>query len=246
MNIRELKVLSHELRLFGIHENLECRISQASKDGQTGEELLRLLLEDEKLSRRKRTSKMLETKAKFRRESYLETWDNSFERGVSKTKIRELSNLNFFHEKKNLIITGATGAGKTQLGISIGKAACHNQISVLFTSVNHFLEDMRAQKVSGNFISWRRQIKKNQIIIFDDFGLRSYEHDEAVFLVDLLEDRYQNSVNIFTSQVEEDGWKCLFHDPVIADALIDRVKNPSEKILLIGGSYREKIGKDKG
>ena len=67
MKTAEIKRLSHELRLFGIHESFERRVSNASLEGQTGEELLIQLLEDEKLNRKNRTAKMLETKANFRR-----------------------------------------------------------------------------------------------------------------------------------------------------------------------------------
>jgi DNA replication protein DnaC len=72
--------------------------------------------------------------------------------------------------------------------------------------------------------------------------LRPYTHDEGILLVELFEDRYQKKIQIITSQVDVEGWKTLFEDPVIADALIDRLKNPSERILLTGGSYREKLG----
>ena len=113
----------------------------------------------------------------------------------------------------------------------------------MFVSTCQFFEEMRAQKHSGKFISWSKTIKKNDIIIFDDFGLRNYDHEEAMFLIDLLEDRYQKKIHIFSSQVDVEGWKSLFEDPVIAEAIIDRIKNPSEKIHLVGNSYRQMLGK---
>lgn len=243
MKQTEIKRLSHELRLYGIHENFERRLTLASSEGQTGEELLIRLLEDEKQYRKNRFSKILDNKAKFRRNSLIEDWDFSFERGISKTKLRELATLNFWDSKKNLIIMGPTGSGKTQLSIALGKVACQNQLSVFFISVNQLFEESSAKRNSGKYLSWSKNIKKYDIIVFDDFGLRNYTHDEAVFLIDFLEDRYQNKVHIFSSQVDIDGWSSLFEDPVIAQALIDRIKNPSEKIKLIGESYREKLGK---
>ena len=103
MKQTEIKRLSHELRLYGIHENFERRLTLASSEGQTGEELLIRLLEDEKQYRKNRFSKILDNKAKFRRNSLIEDWDFSFERGISKTKLRELATLNFWDSKKNLI-----------------------------------------------------------------------------------------------------------------------------------------------
>jgi DNA replication protein DnaC len=82
---------------------------------------------------------------------------------------------------------------------------------------------------------------KTETLLLDDFGLRNYTHDEANVLVDLLEDRYRKSITLVTSQVDPKGWKSLFEDPVIADAIVDRLVNPSVIIKLRGGSYRERI-----
>jgi DNA replication protein DnaC len=107
-----------------MYQSLERRLENLSKEGRTPEELVLQLLEDEKQHRKNVATKTLETRAKFRRESLLENWDSSFERGVSKSKIRDLATLGFWNLKKNLIIVGSTGSGKTQLSIAIGRSAC--------------------------------------------------------------------------------------------------------------------------
>lgn len=243
MNINELKRLAHEMRLFGLHESMERRLNAFKAEAQTAEELLQMLFEDERQYRKNSNAKKLEKRAQFRRDALIENWDSSIERGISKSKLRELASISFWDSKKNLIIVGATGCGKTQLAMALGRAACHHQLQVSFFSTNLLFEEMRAQRNSGKFLSWSKNIRKSDIIIFDDFGLRSFIHEEAIFLVDLLEERYQNKIHIFTSQVDLDGWKNLYEDPVTAQAIVDRIKNPSEEIRLIGNSYRERIGK---
>lgn len=238
----ELKKLTHELRLFGIYESFERRCAEAAHEGLTGAELLIRIFEDERQHRKNTVTKALETKAKFRRNALLEQWDTTQDRGLTKTKIRELATLGFWQAKKNLIIMGQTGSGKTQLSIALGRVACQMQLSVLFMPVNQFFEEALANRASGKMIQWKKKIEKHDVIILDDFGLRSYSHEEAVLLTDFLEERYQKSVHIISSQCDIEGWKTLFEDPIIADALIDRLKNPSEKIKLTGGSYREKLG----
>jgi DNA replication protein DnaC len=243
MKILDIKRLANDLRLFGFLESLERRLKAASHDGQTSEELLIYLLEDEKQYRKNLSAKRLDSKAKFRRIALLEDWDFSVDRGITKTKIRELSSLKFWDLKKNIIINGPTGCGKTQLSIALGKMACQNQLSVMFQSTSQIIEEMRAQKNSGKYIHWTKNLKKIDILIFDDFALQSYNHQEALFLIDLLEDRYQKKCNIFTSQVAVDGWSSLFEDAVTAQAILDRVKNPSDLITLTGKSYRERMGR---
>lgn len=242
MSLAEIKTLTHQLRLLGMHNAVERRIANARAEGLTVDEFILSLLEDEKQHRKNVATKVLETRAKFRRDSLLENWDNSFDRGITKTKLRELAELGFWTLKKNLIIVGSTGCGKTQLSIALGRAACQMELTVLFISVQQLLAEASAEKGAGNFQKWLRKIKKFDVMILDDFALRPYTHDEAVFMVDLFEDRYRKKIQIISSQVDVGGWKTLFEDPIVADALIDRLKNPSEKIELKGTSYRNKLG----
>jgi DNA replication protein DnaC len=85
------------------------------------------------------------------------------------------------------------------------------------------------------------RLNQTHVIIFDDFGLRSYTHEEANVLVELLDGRVKKGPIIVTSQVDPKGWYKLFEDPVIAEAIVDRMVNPSQKIKLTGGSYRERL-----
>jgi DNA replication protein DnaC len=241
MSIKEIRYLASELKLHGMYQSLERRLETLNLEGRTPEELVLQLLEDEKQHRKNVATKTLETRAKFRRESLLENWDSSFERGVSKSKIRDLATLGFWNLKKNLIIVGPTGSGKTQLSIAIGRSACQLGLSVLFVSVQQLLEEAAAERAAGKFQKWSRKTQKYDVLILDDFALRPYSHEEGVLLVDLIEDRYRKGVHIISSQVDMMGWKTLFEDPVVADALVDRLRNPSETVILTGGSYRARL-----
>lgn len=79
------------------------------------------------------------------------------------------------------------------------------------------------------------------MLVFDDFGLRNYTHAEATALIDILEDRHRKGSVIVTSQVDSRGWRKLFEDPVIAEAIVDRLENPSQRFQLTGPNYREKL-----
>lgn len=239
----QLRQLSHQLRLFGVHGAFERRSHQAQAESLTPMEFLRLILEDEILARKDRTAKQLLTRAKFRSQADIEDWDQTFDRGVSKAKLKELAALNFYHTNENLLILGKTGEGKTHLAISLGRRLCQETASTVFLPTNYFFEEVLAARTAGKYLAYTKRLATVKTLILDDFGLRNYTHDEANVLVDLLEERHRKGSIILTSQVDPKGWIKLFEDPVIAEAIVDRLVNPSQRITLKGGSYREKLQK---
>jgi DNA replication protein DnaC len=187
------------------------------------------------------TAKRLATRARFRTGAALEDWDFSAQRGITKAKFKELALLNFYYKKQNLIIAGKTGLGKTHLAIALGNRFCQEGVSTAFYSTNLLLEEVQAEKIAGRYLKFIHRLKRTQIIVFDDFALRRYSHDEANILLEILEERYQKGLNIITSQVSPQGWSDLFEDSVISEAICDRLVNPSEIIELKGSSYRKNI-----
>lgn len=237
----QLKQMSHNLRLFGVHGGFEKRAQQAGAESLNHLEFLRLILEDEFNQRKNAAAKRLLTKAKFRSVADLEDWDQTFERGFTKIKLRELAAIGFFQNQENLLLLGKTGAGKTHLAIAIGRRLCAENISTLFFPVNFLFEEILAAKTSGKYLNFVKKISGSQVLILDDFGLRNYSHDEANVLVDILEDRHRKGSVVVTSQVDPNGWLKLFEDPVIAEAIVSRLEHPSQKIIISGGNYREKL-----
>lgn len=237
----QMRHLSHSLRLFGVHQSFESRAAQAASQGLNHIEFLRLVLEDEALQRKERVAKSLKTRAKFRSHANLEDWDQTFERGLTKQKLRELATLGFYRSAENLLILGKTGEGKTHLAVAIGQRLCSESISVMFLPVNFLFEEVLAAKAAGKYLAYVKRLTQTKTIILDDFGLRNYTHEEANVLVDMLEDRHRKGSVIVTSQVDPRGWQKLFEDPIIAEAIVSRIENPSQKLHLGGGDYRARL-----
>jgi DNA replication protein DnaC len=239
--IDPVRKISHELRLFGVHEALAARAEQAVSRNLHPLEFLHLVLEDEKLYRHGRLAKSLTTRAKFRHAVDVEDWDSSYDRGISSARMKELLALSFFHAKENLLLLGKTGEGKTHLAIAIGRRLCDNAQSVAFLPMQLLFEEVLAARTAGKLLGFLTRLNQTKVLILDDFGLRNYTHDEATILVELLEGRSRKGPVVVTSQVDPNGWYKLFEDPVIAEAIVDRLKSPSLKIQLKGGSYRERL-----
>ena len=181
------------------------------------------------------------TRAKFRSHCAIEEWDSNSQRGITKAKLKELGSLNFYQKSQNLLIIGKTGVGKTHLAIALGNRLCRDGVSTAFYSTNLLFEEAAAERVAGRYLKFLKRLQAVRVIVFDDFALRNYTHEEANILLELIEERYRKGTIIVTSQVSPPGWKSLFADPVIGEAITDRLCNPSEEIELKGESYRKKL-----
>jgi len=246
MMLDQVRNLSHQMRLFGIHQCCERRAAEALAQQLHPLEFLRLILEEELLSRQDRTAKILMTKARFRFRADLEDIDFTFHKDLTKAKIKELFELSFLHNLENLLILGKTGVGKTFLAIAVGRRLCQLGHPIQFVPVNFLFEEIQAAKAAGRYLNYVRALIKAKVLILDDLGLPNYTHEEATSLMDILEERYHKAPLIVTSQVEPQGWLKLFEDPVIGEAIVDRLIHPSQKITLKGEkSYREKLTENK-
>ena len=241
MRLDNVLSLATEAKLNGIRDTVEGRSAQALEEQMHPLELVALLLEDELLHKKNLKSQRLLKKARFRYKGELEEWDTSYDRGLSQAKMKELSSLNFYKSCENLIILGKSGEGKTHLSNSIGRRLCYAGVETLFFSTNLLFEDVAAERAAGTYLKFLKRLNKASVIILDDFGLRNYNHDEANVLIDLIEERYRKGIVIITSQVNPKGWGELFEDPVIGEAIIDRLINPAKTIKLKGGSYRPRL-----
>ena len=175
----QVKSLSHQLRLFGIQEACERRAEAAVVQQLHPLEFLRLLLEDEGLARKDRPAKALTTKARFRFRADQEDWDYHFHKELSNAKVAELASLRFFDNRENLLLLGKTGMGKTHLAIALGKRLYHEGHATVFLPMNFLFEEIQAAKVAGRYLPYVRSLIKANVLILDDWGLRTYTHEEA-------------------------------------------------------------------
>jgi len=206
-------------------ESIEHRLSRAMKEDQSHQDFLSMLLEDERLYRMNHKSNLLRKRAKFRDRASLEEFAILPERGINKTMIRQLQGLHFMDNFENIIFYGKTGAGKTFLAQAIGHTACGAGRDAIFVSVDILFHQLEIANKNGTYLNLLNRLSRTQLLIIDDFGLRNYSHHEATILCQLLENRYRKNSTIITSQVKPKGWKSLFEDSVIADAIIDRAES---------------------
>lgn len=188
-----------------------------------------LLVDSEWISRQNKRLANLVRKAGMKYNCAIEEFVFTPERSVNKQTIMQLSSCTWIHDNLNVLITGATGSGKTFLGCALGNAACRNGFKVLFKRVPRLLTDIAIAKGDGSYNRLMRELKNIKLLILDDWGLNVFDHTEGRDLLEVIEDRTQVNSTVILSQLSTEDWHGLFTDPIVGDAVLDR---------LIHGSYR--------
>ena len=147
---------------------------------------------------------------------------------------------------ESIIITGRTGAGKSFMACALGHNACVQQYHVGYYNCMKLFSQLKYYKADGTYFKEMNKIKKQDLIILDDFGLKPFDTDSRLMLLELLEDRHGCRSLIISSQIPADRWFDIIGDATIADAICDRLLHTSHKIDIKGDSMRKDKSKYSG
>lgn len=205
-----------------------------------------LLVDAEWLLRQNRRTKRRMKEAKLRlTQACVEDVDTGAARGIEKGALMRLATCAFIDEKLNVIITGATGTGKTYLGCALAQCAIRKNRSAVYRRASRLYEEMALARVDGSYSKLLLRLARVDVLIVDDFGLAPMKDQDRQGLLDVLEDRYGNRSTIITTQLPTKTWHDYINDPTVADSICDRVVHNAHRIELKGASRRkEKAIKD--
>ena len=160
--------------------------------------------------------KMFLRLSKLRYQATIQDIDCSKKRNLTKEKLMLLADCAYLDRGENILITGATGCGKSYLSCALGNNACVQGYRTLYFNMNRFTEQISLAKTDGTLIKWMDRIRKAQLIIFDDFGLQPITQSVKLILLQILEDRYEKSSTLICSQLPVGKWHAYFDEPTIA------------------------------
>jgi len=232
------KNLMAEMKLLGMLAAFDKTLSDATRDQSSHSELIDTLLQAECDYRQERKTGNRIKAAKFTLRSAFEDIDFTANRSISKTQIKELYSLQWLRDARPVLLIGPTGVGKTFLAQAAGLHACACSKSVLYMTLTTWLENLALARSSGTYLRYRDKLAKPDLVILDDFGMRKLSATEAQDLCELLEERSINKSTLFTTQLPLDHWSEVIGDPVIADAIRDRLEHSALAIHITGESYR--------
>lgn len=229
-----------ELNLKGMKGAYEAILAMPTHELPTIHELIAQLIEAEQQYRKNYRTKRYLKVSSIRYDAVLENIKCSPARNLSRDQLFNFADCSFINRAENILITGATGSGKSYLACAIGRQACTFGYKTIYLGMNRFIEKLASAKIEGTFIKLLNQLEKIPLIILDDFGLAPMEHNTKVAILQLLEDRYGRKATIITSQLPVNRWHQYIDEPTIADAIMDRLSGSAHRVDLKGESLRLK------
>jgi DNA replication protein DnaC len=236
--VHELSPHLKRLRLSGILDTLEVRNEQAVKDKWTYIEFLSRLLQDEVERRSAKQLDLRLRRGQLNSTKTLEAFDFDFNPSVNRQQVYDLATCEFIRRRRNCLIVGQTGVGKSHLAQALAHEAARKGFDVLFVSTNRMLSHIHAGRADGTYDRRLNTYLKPDLLVLDDFGLKALPPSGPEDLYDVIEARYERRSIVVTSNRAPGEWPELFRNDLLASAALDRLSDRAHVVTATGRSYR--------
>lgn len=230
-----------DMKLTGMARNYESVLQLPLHKQPEPHALIAGLTEAELQNRIHAKTQLYLQLSKLRYQAMVEEISFGKERGLSKEQLHQLNDCAYIDRAENILISGATGSGKSFLACAFGHQACVMGYKTLYLNLNRFTEKIIHSKLDGSFIKMLNKIERISLLILDDFGLSPLDQNTRLALLQILEDRYGRKSIIIASQLPIAKWHESIAEPTLADAIMDRLLSNAHRFELKGESLRKKL-----
>ena len=169
----------------------------------------------------------------------LEDLDTRLPRSTDATLLATVRDLGWIARNLNVLITGPTGIGKSFIGAALANAACRANYHVRCFRMPRLVDELNRAHAFQRRSTFLRSLAKAQLLLLDDFAIGPLSDQNKRDLLEILDDRYEKSATIITSQLAVAQWHAYLDDPTLADAILDRVVHNAYQLDLTGESIRK-------
>ena len=229
------------LRLSGMLKALSEQMQMPDISDLSFEERLGLLVDREMTERHDRRLKTRLRQAKLRLNASIEDLDYRHPRGLDKSLFISLASCQWVRDRRNILITGPTGVGKTWIACALGQTACRQGYTTLYLRLPRLLQELPIAKGDGRYPKLMASLAKTDVLILDDWALAKLSDEHRHDLLEILEDRHDRRSTLVTSQFPLEHWHEAIGNPTLADAILDRLVHNAYKITLKGDSMRKRL-----
>ena len=228
------------LRLPGMERCWQSHIETRRVDGMSLRDGLQLMLQAESEQRRESRNSRLLKAAGFRYQATIMETRFDASRGLDKNRVMELATCAYIKRGVPVIITGAAGTGKSWLATALGHQACMLGFKVRYYNVLKLFEQITMARMEGTIARFFNRIAETDLLIIDDFGIRSLDKQQMLDFLELMEDRHARKSTVIASQLPVANWyDTMKSNSTAADAILDRIVHTAQRFELKGESLRK-------
>jgi DNA replication protein DnaC len=242
-----IQELTTKLKLSAFYTALIEQETQPAYSELPFQKRVQMLLEAEVLERdNKRLQRLVKQAKLHERGASISEINFSPDRNLDKSVILDLAGGNYIKYFRNIILTGPTGSGKSYIAQAYANKAMSMGYSALYLRVPRLMQYLQTIRGDEEYLKYLAKLKRINILILDDFGVSPLKAAEARDLLEIVEDRVNQSSLIVTSQLAIKDWHGYLHNATIADAILDRIVHNAYKIEFKGDadSQRKKNAKE--
>jgi DNA replication protein DnaC len=228
------------LKLGGLKDTLPERLALARQRKMGHAAFLELLLGDEVTRRESRSAMLRGRTAGLDPGMRLDTWDEPEDLTYDRTLLSDLTSLRFTEAGHGVLILGPVGVGKTHLATALGHIAIRRRLSVHACRTDKLFTRLRAARLDNTLEAEMRKLARVDLLILDDFALRSLDPTETNDFYELIVERHRKASTIVTSNREPCEWLSMMSDALLAQSAIDRLTSGAHTLIIEGPSYRQR------
>ncbi len=170
----------------------------------------------------------------------LKDFDFSFQPSINKEQIMDFSTLRFLENKENIVFLGNSGVGKTHMAVSLGIEAAKKRNSTYFIKCHDLIQQLRKANEENRLENRLKNYSRYKLLIIDEIGYLPITKEESKLFFQLIDKRYEQKSTILTTNIGFGEWDEIFQDPVMANAILDRILHHAHVVSITGKSYRMK------